>query len=99
MNSGVAIFFEEKLVIDTYIRRVAGPLVADHLTLETKMVVSVFLLILCVRIHYNMYFIACVLCVYELCANVQIDILVIIIAKNGKYTISTLYICISLHAF
>ena len=45
--------------MSTYICGVAGPLVADHLTLETKVVVSIFLFILCVRVHYYVDLIAC----------------------------------------
>ena len=46
--------------MDTYICRIVSPLVADHLTLEAKVAVGIFLFIFSVRVHYNVHLIACV---------------------------------------
>ena len=46
--------------MDAYIRWIVGPLVADHLTLEAKVIVGVFFFVLSVCVHYNVHLIACV---------------------------------------
>ena len=60
--------------MDTYICGIVGPLVADHLTLETKVVASIFLFILSICVHHNVHLIACrctymYVCMHDIMCN------------------------------
>ena len=44
-----------------YLSRVAGPLISDCLTLETKVVSTISLLVLSLRTHTDVYLITCII--------------------------------------